>query len=235
VSAKVLFIPHGGGGGGGGEVNEGANVGTGPGDVYRDKTGTTLNFRTLESQDGSLDISTTGNTVNLEVAPAPPLPCAFVGYRGWNPPGGWVLPLSGQPPVVPPNNLQTVAGALNDFTLLGGPGGLGGRVEYTGTQRRVFSIGFTVTSVRPSFSIFDSIGLFYVGVNAGGGGFAAIQPSIQRERYNIVESDVVFHVAAITELAPNDQVALMATSTAPSLASGLSLRFDGYSLVITSV
>jgi hypothetical protein len=238
VSAKVLFIPHGGGGGGGGEVNEGANVGTGEGKVYKDKTGPTLNFRTLESQDGSLNITPTAPgdfTVNLEVASVPPLPYAFVGWRLWDPPAPWTLPLSGQPPVVPPDNLQTVAaaGALNDFTLLGGGSGLGGRVRYTGTETRSFRIGITATTVRPVFSIFDAIASFYVGVDTGGG-FAQISQSIQRERYNLVEADVVVHVEAIAELAPNDEVALMVGSNAAP-AIGLSLRLDGYTLVVTSV
>ncbi|MCP4244705.1 MAG: hypothetical protein GY772_29530 [bacterium] len=233
MSAKVLFIPHGGGGGGGGEVNEGANVGTGPGKVYKDKTGATLNFRTLESQDGSLNITPTlpaDFTVNLEVATNP---YAFIGWRGWDPPGSWTLPLALDPPVVPPNNLQTVAapGALNDFTLLGG--GLGGRVRYTGTQTRSFRIGITATTVRPVFSIFDAIASFYVGVNTGGG-FSQISQSIQRERYNLVEADVVVHVEAIAELDPNDEVALMVGSNAAP-AIGLALRLDGYTLVVTSV
>lgn len=237
MSAKVLFIPHGGGGGGGGEVNDGQNVGTGPGEVYRDKTGTTLNFRTLESQDGSLDISTAGNTVNLEVASVPPLPYIAVGYRDWvPPPNAWLLPFNGDPAEFPPDNLKTVLGEVNGFTLLGGGTGDGGRVEYTGTETRVFRIGITLTTVRPSISFFDSVATYYVGIQGpGGGGFTEIPISRQSERYNIVESDVVVHVEALAELQTGSQVALMATSVAPPLSSGLRVRIDGYSLVITSV
>jgi hypothetical protein len=51
-------------GAGGGEANTGANVGSGEGEVYRDKTGVTLNFRTLK-EDGGINITTDGDEVKI--------------------------------------------------------------------------------------------------------------------------------------------------------------------------
>jgi len=48
-------------------VTDGANVGTGTGEVFRDKTGTILNFRTLKNNDGSLVITTSGDEVNIDI------------------------------------------------------------------------------------------------------------------------------------------------------------------------
>lgn len=48
-----------------GEVNDGANVGTGDGEVFKDKTGVDLNFRTISA--GS-NIAITNNTNDIEVA-----------------------------------------------------------------------------------------------------------------------------------------------------------------------
>lgn len=53
-------------GGSGGQSNTGANVGSGAG-VFRDKTGVTLNFRTLTSDDASVDITQNADTVDLSV------------------------------------------------------------------------------------------------------------------------------------------------------------------------
>lgn len=51
-------------GGGGGEVNVGANVGGGIGNVFRDKTGLTLNFRTLV-QGASMLLTQAADTVSI--------------------------------------------------------------------------------------------------------------------------------------------------------------------------
>jgi hypothetical protein len=59
--APLLFV-----GGGGGEVNDGANVG-GFNEVYRDKTGVDLNFRTLQSSDGSVTITQNADDLDLTV------------------------------------------------------------------------------------------------------------------------------------------------------------------------
>lgn len=53
------------GGGGGGEVNTGQNVGGGAGQVFRDKTGTVLNFRTIQNIDGTITVSTAGDLITL--------------------------------------------------------------------------------------------------------------------------------------------------------------------------
>lgn len=53
-------------GAGGGETNTGANVGVGAGQIFRDKTGTTINFRTLQSSGATVTITTDGDIVNLE-------------------------------------------------------------------------------------------------------------------------------------------------------------------------
>lgn len=52
--------------GGGGEANLGANIGGGVGEVFRDKTGITLNFKTLRSSDGSVTITNEADTINLQ-------------------------------------------------------------------------------------------------------------------------------------------------------------------------
>lgn len=61
----------------GGEVNTGANVGTGPGAFFANKSGAALNFRTLKLGPNALSLgyslSVSGNDVILEV-PAPPPP-----------------------------------------------------------------------------------------------------------------------------------------------------------------
>jgi hypothetical protein len=54
--------------GGGGESNDGANVGTGTGLIYRDKTGITLNFKSLRSSDASVTITDEVNTIDLVAA-----------------------------------------------------------------------------------------------------------------------------------------------------------------------
>lgn len=51
-------------GGGGGEANTGANVGGGVGNVFRDKTGVTLNFRTLV-QGASMLLTQAADTVTV--------------------------------------------------------------------------------------------------------------------------------------------------------------------------
>lgn len=53
------------GGGGVGEANDGANVGGAAGELYRDKTSTTLNFKTLRSSDASVSITNEADTVDL--------------------------------------------------------------------------------------------------------------------------------------------------------------------------
>jgi hypothetical protein len=42
------------------------NVGTGDGLIFRDKTGTTINLRSIQSSGGTVDIVTNGNIINLE-------------------------------------------------------------------------------------------------------------------------------------------------------------------------
>ena len=70
IPAQIIYLREGGvwvAVGTAGTVNAGANVGGGPGQVFRDKTGNTLNFRTLENTDGDLDISTVGDVVRLNL------------------------------------------------------------------------------------------------------------------------------------------------------------------------
>ena len=57
---------------GGGEANTGANVGGEPGELFQNKLGITMNFRTLGSSNSSLDISTAGSVVD----------CAIAGFNG---------------------------------------------------------------------------------------------------------------------------------------------------------
>lgn len=51
-------------GGAGGEVNTGANVGGGAGTVFRDKTGVTLNFRTLVAT-GGITVTVNGDVIEI--------------------------------------------------------------------------------------------------------------------------------------------------------------------------
>jgi hypothetical protein len=53
------------GGGGGGTVTGGANVGGAAGRVFRDLTGSTLNFRTIAAGSGTT-VSTVGDTVVID-------------------------------------------------------------------------------------------------------------------------------------------------------------------------
>ena len=55
--------------GGGGSVTNGANIGGGPGEVFDQKVGTILQFRTLESPDNTIQIVTTGGTVQVQLDP----------------------------------------------------------------------------------------------------------------------------------------------------------------------
>jgi hypothetical protein len=69
INSQVPYQLCGGGNGGGGDCRcDGANVGGSPGEVFRDKTGNTLNFRTLKSDDSSINIAVDGDTVNLTAA-----------------------------------------------------------------------------------------------------------------------------------------------------------------------
>ena len=57
-------------GGGGGEANDGANVGGATGQVFRDKTGVDLNFKTFRSSDASVVITNEADTINLQATGA---------------------------------------------------------------------------------------------------------------------------------------------------------------------
>lgn len=50
-----------------GEVNDGLNVGGAVGEIFRDKFGVDLNFRTIESTGGNIDIVTNADTVDINV------------------------------------------------------------------------------------------------------------------------------------------------------------------------
>ena len=54
-------------GGGGGEVNLGANVGSGTGLVFRDKTGVTLNFKSL-IQGANITLTNNANDIEIEAS-----------------------------------------------------------------------------------------------------------------------------------------------------------------------
>ena len=73
---------------GAGLVADGANVGTGTGRVFRNKTGTTLNFRTLRDAGGAIDIATAGDNVDITGANGVNLGSAgarvFAGLAGTN-------------------------------------------------------------------------------------------------------------------------------------------------------
>lgn len=62
-------------GSGGGEANTGANVGTGEGDVFRDKTGVALNFKTIKQ---GANITVTDNADDVTISAAnPPVTSVF--------------------------------------------------------------------------------------------------------------------------------------------------------------
>ncbi|MCB0379532.1 MAG: hypothetical protein KDD33_13655, partial [Bdellovibrionales bacterium] len=54
----------------GGEANVGANVGAGTGQIYRDKTGTSINFKTIAAGSSKLSIANNSNDVTLDVVEA---------------------------------------------------------------------------------------------------------------------------------------------------------------------
>lgn len=57
-------------GGGSGQTNDGANVGLGDGEIYRDKTGVNINFRRLKSTDSAVGIATDTDEVDLTLGAA---------------------------------------------------------------------------------------------------------------------------------------------------------------------
>lgn len=63
--STVSGVPSGGGGGGGGEANTGANVGGATGQVFRNKTGVTLNFKTI-SGSGGIVITDNADTIDID-------------------------------------------------------------------------------------------------------------------------------------------------------------------------
>lgn len=50
-----------------GETNDAANVGGGTGEVYRDKTGTTINLKTINSADSYTDVTNNADTIDVGV------------------------------------------------------------------------------------------------------------------------------------------------------------------------
>jgi len=62
--STVSGVPS-GGGGGGGEANTGANVGGATGEVFRNKTGVTLNFKTI-SGSGGIVITNNADTIDID-------------------------------------------------------------------------------------------------------------------------------------------------------------------------
>ena len=64
VNAALQLVDT-GGGGGGGDVTGAANVGGGTGDVFRDKAGTILNFRSLVGVNGAT-VQTVGDTIEFD-------------------------------------------------------------------------------------------------------------------------------------------------------------------------
>ena len=73
VSAGELYVRNAGSwlllGPASGYVTDGANVGGGAGEVFDQKVGTILQFRTLESPDNTIQIVTTGGTVQVQLDP----------------------------------------------------------------------------------------------------------------------------------------------------------------------
>ncbi len=53
-----------------GETNDGANVGAGAGQIYRDKTGTTINLKTIAAGSTRLSVTNNANDVTLDVTEA---------------------------------------------------------------------------------------------------------------------------------------------------------------------
>lgn len=56
------------GGGGGGEINTASNVGSGSADIFKQKSTFDLEFRTIESPNATLNVSSAGDEVDLDVA-----------------------------------------------------------------------------------------------------------------------------------------------------------------------
>lgn len=73
IPAQTIYLREGGNWvavGTAAAVTDAQNVGGGEGEVYRDKTGSILNFRTITNGDGRLAIVTSGDVVAIGLAPA---------------------------------------------------------------------------------------------------------------------------------------------------------------------
>ena len=73
IPAQTIYLREGGNWvavGTAAAVTDAQNVGGGEGEVYRDKTGSILNFRTLTNGDGRLAIATSSDVVTLDLDPA---------------------------------------------------------------------------------------------------------------------------------------------------------------------
>jgi hypothetical protein len=137
------WILEAGGGGGGGTITGGANVGGGPGQVFQNAAGATLNFRTIASPDASVTVTTVGSQVQLTVPASGGTVGDFTGDKG----------LSVAAPVVGDQ-------ATTLITISNTPANNGAATQrgYVTVQVNGVSVRLGGTNVAPSECYFSSAG-----------------------------------------------------------------------------
>lgn len=149
------------------------------------------------------------------------------GYNGFDQWNGavWTLPKNFAAPAVVPNQLEAVLGDAQNFVQ--DVGIAGGRLKYTGADTKTFRVTIDFSAYRPAGPI-DAIGHFYLGLNG-----VAINPTVQSQRFSIINFNNGLSLSALVTLSTNDVLSLMGTSDAPALGSGLQIKLAGYSLTVT--
>lgn len=142
-------------GGGGGEVNTGANVGAGTGLIFRDKTGTTLNFRTVASLVAAITVATAGDVVNLSLVPASILHNTLGGLTTGDPHTQYIL-VAGTRPFTGNqsfgnNSATNLRNATYQAEFNNGNSGVAATITWTNGQKQRLTLtgNATLTFVNP--------------------------------------------------------------------------------------
>lgn len=192
-----------------------------------------LKFRTLVGS-SSINIQQDDTTLFFE-ANLPPAVTDLIeiGYDQWNG-GNWVLPKNNADPVIVPNQLETSIGVSENFVIEAG--GAGGRAQFQGQGPKNVRISMSFTVIRPPEVSLDARGQFFIGLKVPPNpDFEVLPNSQQWKRFNIIDCDDVIHLEALVEMEDETSIALMATSDAGALGSGLGIQLKGYTLTIVEV